>query len=130
MLRIYTYRQLIINIDEDLHIWLIDVVLYNCIKNYSNRIGTWSKLESYLENTLLLLSVLNNSKEQTDKILDLLNDLVKNTHNTLQVFDEINLFYLIELYLLIIFSEFLSQVLIFAVTIKMRQAIYVQGGTI
>lgn len=85
-------KKLTIDIDNELHTWLIDVVLENCIQNYCNRIGVWSKLESYLENTLLLLSVLKNTKEQTDKILDMLNSLVKNTHNTLQVFDEINLF--------------------------------------
>lgn len=89
---LFTSKKINIAVSPNEHTWLINVVLENCVNNYCNRVGVFTKMESYLENTLLILAVLNNSKEQTSVILDKLNKLVQNTHNTLQVFDEINLF--------------------------------------
>lgn len=92
ILDLFTSKKIGIDISSIEHDWLINIVLENCVNNYCNRVGVFTKMESFLENTLLILAVLKNSKEQTSVILDKLNKLVQNTHNTIQVFDEINLF--------------------------------------
>lgn len=85
------------SLSDENYDWLVNTVLENCIQNYCNRVGMWSKLEAYVENTILLLSILHHNKVQTDNILNKFNKLVKNTHNTIQVFDEISLFLGIQL---------------------------------
>ena len=92
ILELFTAKQLTFNLSKENHNWLIEVVLEDCVNNYCNRVGAWSKLETYLENSLLLLSILTNTKSETDRILDKLIKLVQNTHNTIQIFDGINLF--------------------------------------
>lgn len=78
--------------DEDVINWLIDGIFKNCIDSFIK--SSFSIMDSgeYCQNCLFMLSLLALSKEQTDKILKLVIELVSKGNNSQGIFENINSF--------------------------------------
>lgn len=70
-----------LEINTNLHNWLINTVLYNNVNNYINKNNPFTDLERTINNTLFILSLVKNTKNQTSKILDQINKVIKNARN-------------------------------------------------
>lgn len=73
--------------------WLINQVFCNCVKYYkeTDRINT--SFEQYIENTILLLAMIQMSEDNVDKVIIQLNKFIQEAKNTLNTFASINSFF-------------------------------------
>lgn len=88
------YKQHRLKVSEELQLWLIESVLVNCTKNYINKLTPFSRLEKYINNTLLILSFLEISLSNSRKIVKQINRVIKNARNNMSVFESIDLFFI------------------------------------
>ena len=80
-------------INNKLHKWLIDKVLVNTINNYINKSNPFTNLEKTINNSIYLLSLIKNSKKQTEKILFQIKNLIINARNNSNLFEILNTFF-------------------------------------
>lgn len=80
-------------IETKLHNWLMDKVLINSVNNYINKNNPFTELEKTIENTLFLLSLIKNTKLQSQKILNQINRVIINARNSETIFTVIDLFF-------------------------------------
>ena len=82
----------VLKVDEDVTNWLIDVIFKNCIDSFIKSSFPIINSGEFCQNCLFMLSVLNLSKEQTDRILKLVIELVSKGNNSQGIFENINSF--------------------------------------
>jgi hypothetical protein len=83
-------KELILN--EDDKKWLVDVVFVNISDQYINAKDFSLSIETYLINTLFIISLINFSKTKIDFILERINSIVSHPGNTISVYESIELF--------------------------------------
>ncbi|SHG94773.1 NAD-dependent protein deacetylase, SIR2 family [Flavobacterium micromati] len=98
-----------LELDEDLKGWLINTVFENITKQYLSSEKPFNGFEHYIKNTMFILSLLKNNKEDAKRIFAIISKILKDGKNTLTIFESINLFMGIQhnLYKLKIDKEFL-----------------------
>ncbi|MPL87888.1 hypothetical protein SDC9_33901 [bioreactor metagenome] len=98
-----------LQIDNELKDWLISTVFENITTQYLSSTKLFNGFEHYIKNTIFILSLLKHNKEDTKRIFEIINKILKEGKNTLTVFESINLFMGIQhnLYNLEIDQEFL-----------------------
>jgi len=82
-----------LKLSEEIIIWLVDVSLHNCIKNYTNKINASSRHERFIVNILFILSLLEMPDNIKQNVLKEIQVLINNARNTLGMFDAINNFF-------------------------------------
>jgi hypothetical protein len=89
--------------------WIINTVFRNITSQYLSSNSPFNSFERCIENILFILSLTKHNEDEVDKILNLINDIVKVGSNTLGIFQSINLFLGIQynLYKLEIKEQFL-----------------------
>lgn len=80
-------------IETKLHNWLMDKVLVNSVNNYINKNNPFTELDKTIDNTLFLLSLIKNTKLQSQKILNQINRVIINARNSETIFTVIDLFF-------------------------------------
>ena len=80
-------------IAENLQSWLVNSVLTNCTNNYINKSTPFSHLEKYIDNTLLILSLLRISIENSKTIVKRIKSVIENVRNNMTIFESIDLFF-------------------------------------
>lgn len=80
-------------VDARLHNWLIYKVLENCVDNYINKNNPFTELEKFIDNTIYILSLIKNTKKQTEKILNQIKKVISNARNSQTIFSIIDLFF-------------------------------------
>lgn len=82
-------------ISDVLRAWLINDVLKNCVNNYINRKNTaLSNLEKYIDNCLFILSLLNLSITETNKIINQICKIITYVRNQMTIFESVELFFI------------------------------------
>jgi hypothetical protein len=72
--------------------WLAHTVLGNIVNQFLNSKNTFGNYEKYLENVLLVLSLVELNKNQLNNILKKIKELLSEGNNTFGIFQAINLF--------------------------------------
>ena len=78
---------------EDDKNWLVNVVLVNCTKQYTNEKDLFnSPFNAYIDKIIFILSITNFSDELIKNIFSIINDLIKNESNGIKLFQSLNFF--------------------------------------
>lgn len=83
----------IFNIDTKLHNWMMNKVLVNSVENYINKNNPFTELEKSIDNVLFILSLIKNTKIQTNKILIQIKKVILNARNSETIFTIIDKFF-------------------------------------
>lgn len=72
--------------------WLIRTVFENITTQYLISPKSFNGFESYIKNTMFILSLIKHNKEDVKYIFEIINKILENGKNTLTIFESINLF--------------------------------------
>lgn len=81
-----------LKVEEDDINWIINIIFRNCIDSFIKSSFSIINSGEFCQNCLFMLSLLPLSKEQTDRILNFIIELVSKGNNSQGIFDNINSF--------------------------------------
>ncbi len=79
-------------ISEENKIWLLESVIPNVVNQYLKSKIPFNRFESYIENSLFLLSLSKLSQEEVDSVFKIIKRIVSEGNNSIGIFQSINLF--------------------------------------